>query len=186
MKVQVTADGYRYPIWKMTKVVVMGVAGCGKSSLGQAVAAAEGLPLIEGDDFHSPSNRQKMAAGTPLSDADRDGWLDALAGELARHPQGLVLTCSALKRRYRDRLRSAAPDLRFVFLAIEQAEAERRVAARSSTHFFNPSLVASQFQTLETPVGEDGVLPVDALLPRARLQRQVTAWLHAGSPEDAR
>jgi gluconokinase len=168
----------------MMKVIVMGVAGCGKSSLGQALAAAEGLPLIEGDDFHSAANRRKMAEGTPLSDADRDGWLDALAAELSRHPQGVVITCSALKRRYRDRLRAAAPDLRVVFLAIEPAEAERRVAERSSTHFFNPALVASQFHTLESPVGEGRVLAVDALLPRGRLQRQVTAWLHAGAAEE--
>ena len=168
----------------MSSIVVMGVAGCGKSSLGAVLAQSEALPLIEGDDFHSAANRRKMAEGTPLSDGDRDGWLDALAAELSRHPHGVVLTCSALKRRYRDRLRAAAPDLRFVFLAIEPAEAERRVAARSSTHFFNPALVASQFHTLESPVGEGGVLAVDALLPRARLQRQVTAWLHASAAEE--
>src|SRR3990167_11238428 len=89
-------------------LVVMGVAGCGKSSLGQLCAAALGLPLLEGDDFHSASNVAKMRSGTPLSDEDRAAWLDTLAAQLQAHPQGVVLTCSALKRRYRERLRAAA------------------------------------------------------------------------------
>ncbi len=169
----------------MTSLVVMGVAGCGKSSLGAALAAAEGLPLIEGDDFHSPANRLKMAEGTALTDADRDGWLDALAAELARHPRGAVLTCSSLKRRYRERLRAAAPGLRFVFLAITPAEAEQRVAARAGTHFFHRSLVASQFEALEPPLGEPGVLPLDATLPTPLQQIQVALWLH-GQPTEAR
>jgi gluconokinase len=100
-------------------IVVMGVAGCGKSSLGAALALAEGLPLVEGDDFHSPANRAKMSQGIALTDADRDGWLDILGQQLQAHPGGMVLTCSALKRRYRDRLRQARPGLRFVFLDIE-------------------------------------------------------------------
>jgi hypothetical protein len=99
-------------------IVVMGVAGCGKSSLGAALAQAEGLPLVEGDDFHSAANRAKMSQGIALTDADRDGWLDILGEQLQAHPGGMVLTCSALKRRYRDRLRLARPGLRFVFLEI--------------------------------------------------------------------
>lgn len=170
----------------MSSIVVMGVAGCGKSSLGAALARAEGLPLIEGDDFHSADNRRKMAEGTPLTDADRDGWLEALAAELTRRADGAVLTCSALKRRYRDRLRAAAPGLRFVFLAIEPAEAERRVAARAATHFFNRRLVASQFDALEPPLGEPGVLPVDATEPLPALCGRVAAWLHAPAPEAPR
>ena len=90
-------------------IVVMGVAGCGKSSLGAALAQAEGLPLVEGDDFHSAANRAKMSQGIALTDADRDGWLDILGQQLQAHPGGMVLTCSALKRRYRDRLRLARP-----------------------------------------------------------------------------
>jgi gluconokinase len=167
----------------MSSIVVMGVAGCGKSSLGAALASALGLPLIEGDDFHSADNRRKMAEGTPLTDADRDGWLDTLAAELASHPAGAVLTCSALKRRYRDRLRAAAPGLRFVFLAITPAAAEQRVAARAGTHFFNRSLVASQFEALEPPLDEPRVLPLDATLPTALLQIQVSLWLQ-GPPQE--
>ena len=156
----------------------MGVAGCGKSSLGDALARAQGLPLVEGDDHHSAANRAKMSQGIALTDADREGWLDILGQQLQAHPQGLVLSCSALKRSYRDRLRKARPDLRFVFLEIDRDEALARVAARSATHFFSTSLVDSQFATLESPVGEPGVLRVDARLPLAQLQAQACAWLN--------
>jgi gluconokinase len=159
-------------------VVIMGVAGCGKSSLGAAVARAEGLVLIEGDDFHSPANRDKMARGVALTDADRAGWLDALALQLQAHPAGAVLSCSALRRAYRERLRAAVPGLRFAFLDLNREAALARVAARAGTHFFSPQLVDSQFATLETPVGEAGVLRLDALQTQATLQTQVSAWLH--------
>jgi len=89
-----------------------------------------------------------------------------------------VLTCSALKRRYRDRLRAAAPGLRFVFMEIDRDDALARVAARSA-HFFSASLVDSQFEALESPVGEPGVLRVDATAPVPQLQAQVSAWLHS-------
>jgi gluconokinase len=162
----------------MKHLVVMGVAGCGKSSLGAAVAAAEGLPLIEGDDFHSAESLAKMREGTALTDADRDGWLARLANELARHEAGAVLTCSALKRRYRERLRAAVPALAFAHLAISPAEASRRVAARAGAHFFNAALVASQFEALEPPAGEPRVITLDATAPLARLADQVRQWAH--------
>ena len=114
-------------------VVVMGVAGCGKSSLGSALAQAEGLPLIEGDDHHSPTSREKMRQGIALTDADREGWLTTLGQLLQAQPQGAVLTCSALKKVYRDRLRNACPGLRFVFLEIDRASAGQRVAARAKS-----------------------------------------------------
>jgi len=163
----------------MSCLVVMGVAGCGKSSLGLAIARAEGLPLIEGDDHHSAENKARMAAGTALTDSDRDGWLATLGELLSRHPDGAVLSCSALKRSYRERLRAASPGLRFVFLEISPAEAQLRVTARADTHFFSSGLVASQFQTLEPPSGEPGVLTVDARLPIDALALQVQRWLHA-------
>ena len=156
----------------------MGVAGCGKSSLGAAVAAAEGLPLIEGDAFHSAESRRKMAAGIPLTDADRAHWLATLAGQLAAHPAGVVLTCSALKRAYREQLRQAAPGLRFVFLEISREAAHERVQGRGG-HFFCASLVESQFATLEPPVGEQGVLRLDATEGLQALQRRVGDWLRA-------
>ncbi|WP_137920018.1 gluconokinase [Hydrogenophaga sp. 2FB] len=159
-----------------TSLVVMGVAGCGKSSLGQLCAQALGLPLLEGDDFHAPSNVAKMRSGIALSDDDRAAWLDTLAEQLRSHPQGVVLTCSALKRRYRDRLREAAPGLRFVFLELTQAQARERVAARPA-HLFPVSLVASQFATLEDPRDEPGVLPLDAAQPLNDLASAVVRWV---------
>jgi gluconokinase len=145
-------------------IVVMGVSGCGKSEVGERIAQALGLPLIEGDAFHPPANIEKMKSGVPLDDADRAGWLDMLARELAARPQGAVLTCSALKRSYRDRLRAACADLKFVHLALPESEAQKRVASRPG-HFYPPALVASQFAALEDPAGERGVVTVDACLP---------------------
>jgi gluconokinase len=162
-------------------VVVMGVAGCGKSSLGAALAASEGAQLIEGDAFHSAASREKMRSGIALTDADRAGWLDALADALRAGGTNVVLTCSALKRAYRDRLRAAAPGLRFVFMEIDPTSARARIEARDS-HFFSPSLVASQFEALESPVGEPGVLRVDALAPLDMLQTETSAWLQRREP----
>lgn len=158
----------------------MGVAGCGKSSLGAAVARCLNRPLIEGDDFHPAANLDKMRAGAPLDDGDRAGWLDLLAAELQRHPQGAVLTCSALKRAYRDRLRAAVPGLRFVHLELSREAARTRVLQRAGGHYFQSSLVDSQFDALERPHGEPGVLGADAMATLSQLQAEVTAWLQAG------
>ena len=159
-------------------VVVMGVAGCGKSAIGRLIAQQLALPFIEGDDFHPPGNIGKMRQGIALDDGDRAGWLDVLAAELARHPAGVVLACSALKASYRDRLRRAASGLRFVYLAITEAEALRRVDQRPG-HFYPPSLVASQFAALEEPSGEAGVLALAADAAPGPLARQTVAWLSA-------
>ncbi|WP_205960362.1 gluconokinase [Ramlibacter henchirensis] len=147
-----------------THVVVMGVAGCGKSAVGARLAQALGLPLVEGDSFHPAANIEKMSRGLPLDDSDRAGWLDTLGRELASRPHGAVLTCSALKRAYRERLRAAAPGLRFVHLALTPQQALERVASRKD-HFYPPSLVDSQFAALQDPAGEPGVVVVDASLP---------------------
>ena len=98
----------------MTALVVMGVSGCGKSHVGALVAGRLALPLIEGDEFHGEANRALMRSGTALTDAHRADWLDRLAEQLQLHPHGAVLTCSALKAAYRERLRRAASGLRFV------------------------------------------------------------------------
>jgi gluconokinase len=164
-----------------TYLVVMGVAGCGKSSLGQRCAQALSLPLLEGDDFHSASNVAKMRNGTPLSDEDRAAWLDTLAAQLQAHPQGVVLTCSSLKQRYRDRLRAATPSLRFVFLHLTPEQSRARVAARPA-HLFPVSLVDSQFAALEDPSQEPGVLPLDATLPLEALASAVVHWVHGAQP----
>ena len=120
-----------------------------------------------------------MRNGVALTDADRAGWLEALGRQLAAHAGGVVLTCSALKRDYRDRLRAARPGLRFVHMALTREEAERRVAKREDEHIFPASLVANQFATLEPPEGEARVLQVDATAPVDDLVVQVEAWVRA-------
>jgi gluconokinase len=157
-------------------IVIMGVAGCGKSSLGRELAQVLHVPLVEGDDFHSPESRQKMSQGIALTDADRAGWLDRLGDQLRQQPSGIVLTCSALKRIYRERLRQASPGLRFAYLQISREEAQARVGSRDA-HFFSTTLVDSQFATLEVPTGEPGVLTLDATVPLPQLQAQVATWM---------
>lgn len=152
----------------------MGVAGCGKSAVATRAAAALGLPMIEGDDFHSAEAVAKMKAGQPLVDADREGWLSRLGAELAARPAGAVLACSALKRAYRDRLRAASPGLRFAFLQLTPEQALARVQGRPR-HFFPAALIDSQFATLEPPLGEAGVLVLDATLPLDALEARLLA-----------
>lgn len=133
-------------------LVVMGVSGSGKSTVGAALAKALGWPFLDADDFHPPANVAKMAAGTPLTDADRAPWLDRLATEMRgilTHGGSGVLACSALKNAYRERLASAG-DVRFVYLAGDVDTIAARLAARR--HEYMPaSLLASQFATLEPP-----------------------------------
>jgi len=157
-------------------LVVMGVAGSGKTTLAMAVAQRLGRDWLEGDLFHSDSNRRKMAQGEPLTDLDRKSWLASLCEQLRQRPAGTLVSCSALKRAYRDQLRGASPGLRFAFLDIDKGEASRRVSTRGS-HFFAASLVDSQFETLESPVGEAGVLHLDGLKPLDELAAQVCRWL---------
>ncbi len=165
-------------------LVFMGVSGCGKSSVGQACADALGWPMLEGDSYHSPTSVAKMREGVALTDDDRSGWLDRLSGLLAdaatrdttEAATGVVLTCSALRKRYRDRLRQAQPQLGFVFLQLDYDQALARVGSRAS-HFFSPALVADQFATLESPTGEPHVLTLDATAPIGDLVAQSVAWL---------
>ncbi len=161
-------------------LVVMGVAGSGKSTLAAMVAKRLGRVWLEGDQFHGESNRSKMARGEPLTDDDRAGWLASLAIQLQQRP-GVLLACSALKRVYRDQLRAASPGLRFAFLDIAKSDASERVRTRGG-HFFSASLMDSQFETLEPPLGEVGVLQLDALRPLEELQASVCAWLEQPAP----
>jgi gluconokinase len=157
-------------------VVIMGVAGCGKSSLAAALSQALGWQLIEGDEFHPSANVNKMRAGIALTDEDRAGWLDILANQLVRHGACAVLTCSALKKAYRDRLRQSVPSLRFVHLELTREQSIARVTQRRD-HYFQPTLVDSQFAALEKPVHEAGVLTVDATQGIETIQAQVCAWV---------
>ena len=130
----------------------MGVSGSGKSTVGAALAAALGWPLVDADDLHPPENVAKMAAGIPLTDDDRWPWLDRVVDELRRITAGgtnAIVACSALKESYRDRLR-AAGDVRFVHLRGEPATIAARLASRH--HRYMPAtLLDSQFATLEPP-----------------------------------
>ena len=153
-------------------VVVMGVSGCGKTTVGERLADALGWPFAEGDRYHPQANIDKMSAGIPLQDADRWPWLRALAeliGDHERAGQNSVLSCSALKRAYRDELRGGAPRVRFVHLHGDQAVLAARLAARTG-HFFPPGLLNSQFAALE-PLGpdEDGFVVDVALDPDAQV-----------------
>lgn len=168
----------------MTWLVVMGVSGCGKSHVGAALATRLGLPLIEGDEYHSDTNRALMRQGIPLTDAHRAAWLARLGDALAAEPAGAVLTCSALKAAYRDRLRAAVPGLRFAWLDLDRAAAEARVAQRPS-HFFPAGLVATQFEALEPPLHEQGVIRLDALAAPQVLVEQVAGWIAGNAPATA-
>lgn len=158
-------------------LVIMGVTGAGKSTVGTLLAERLGLSFRDADDFHPPSNIAKMSAGTPLTDDDRRPWLDAIGAHLAAHRgRGCVVTCSALKRAYRDRLRAAAPDLRFIHLHGGMALVAARQAARQG-HFMPASLVASQFATLEPPAAEEGVIALDVAAPPEALADAAIAAL---------
>lgn len=142
-------------------IVVMGVSGCGKSTVGRALAAALGLPFIEGDELHPPRNVALMAAGTPLTDDDRVEWLQAVAAALAvAADTGAVAACSALKRRYRDLLRSGAPALRLVHLTGDPALLAERLRRRSG-HYMPASLLQSQLDILEPPQTDEAAITLD-------------------------
>jgi gluconokinase len=137
----------------------MGVSGSGKSVVGVALAERLRVPFADGDDFHPSTNLAKMRAGEPLDDSDRWPWLEAVGAWLSRHDErGGVISCSALKRKYRDQLRSHAPRVVFVLLHGDREVIEKRVSSRSD-HFMPGSLLSSQFAALE-PLApdEDGIV----------------------------
>jgi carbohydrate kinase (thermoresistant glucokinase family) len=140
--------------------VVMGVSGCGKSSVGIALAGALGVRFVEGDQYHSAANVAKMAAGIPLTDDDRAEWLLSLQAEIrcaVAAGVGIVVSCSALKRRYRDLLRAGDPALRFAHLDGSRALIAERMAARQG-HYMPLSLLDSQLATLEPLEGDEAGL----------------------------
>jgi gluconokinase len=146
------------------RIVVMGVSGCGKSTVGRLLAQALAVPYVEGDDLHPARNVALMAAGTPLTDADRQGWLQAVAQRLVDSPQGVVASCSALKRSYRDLLRAAAPGLRFVHLHGDPALLAARMQSRPG-HYMPASLLQSQLDTLEPPNAQEAAITIDIAMP---------------------
>ncbi|WP_246702820.1 gluconokinase [Starkeya sp. ORNL1] len=166
-------------------IVVMGVAGSGKSSIGAALAARHGWAFLEGDDLHPPANVARMAHGLPLTDADRQEWLAAIARHIAeadRAGTGLVVACSALKRRYRDQLSAASERLLYLFLAGDKALITARMAHREG-HFMPLSLIDSQFEALEPPQPDERALTLPITLEPGELleeidRRLASLWLH--------
>lgn len=154
-------------------IVVMGVSGCGKTTVGRALAQALGWRFVDADDFHPPANVHKMRAGIALDDTDRAPWLARL-NAVIRHAIAtdapLVLACSALKARYRERLRERAAGVAFVHLAGDFDTIRARLAARSG-HYMPPALLQSQFDALEPPaeaLAVDVREPVEAIVARVR------------------
>lgn len=181
---QPEADDARAP--RPRAVVVMGVSGAGKSTVGGLLARTVGCPFLEGDAHHGAANVAKMASGTPLSDEDRWPWLDALGAAakaaLASSPR-VVVACSALKRGYRERLTAAigAPTL-FVLLDAQREALECRMATRSG-HFMPASLLDSQLATLERPAPDEMALTLDADEPPETLCRRIVSVIDgAGAP----
>lgn len=163
--------------------VVMGVAGCGKSAIGSAVAARLGWRFIEGDRLHPPANIARMSNGLPLDDELRRGWLDRIGDEIAASAAargGAVVACSALKRIYRDRLRARAPDMLFIYPDVDRETARRRVAMRSG-HFMPASLVDSQFADLQPPEPDEAALVLDGSRPVDELVEAAVKALKARS-----
>ena len=173
-------------------VVLTGVAGCGKSTVGAALASRLGKPFLDADDYHPQANISKMARGIALSDADRWPWLDSLGEALrdnAREHGATVSACSALKRAYRDRLVAVAGEpILFVYLHGSRDLIGRRMAARTD-HFMPSVLLDSQFATLEVPTPEENAVTVDIGPTAAELAESLYQWLartHVAGPEPDR
>lgn len=156
--------------------IVMGVAGCGKTTLAAALAATAHGSFLDADDFHSAANKQKMAAGVALADADREPWLGALNHALlqrTQHATPTFVACSALRRRYRIRLTEGLTAVRWVYLQIDKELARQRIdARRASGHFMPAALIDSQFAALEEPAPDEAIR-LDAAAPVSELVAQL-------------
>jgi gluconokinase len=160
------------------RVVVMGPSGSGKTAFGAALAATRGVAFVDADDLHPQANVDKMSAGVPLGDADRMPWLDVVGQALHAQPD-VVVACSALRRRYRDRLRAGAPGTVFVELEVPRAELERRM--RTRTHFMPPALLDSQIELLEPLQADEAGIRVTNVGDLAATVRHAQAALQAQS-----
>ena len=167
-----------HPNWSL--IVVMGVAGAGKTTVGRILAEQIGWEFVDADDYHSRANRAKLAAGVELTDEDRAGWLRTLNRVIQRcisRGVNVVLACSALKQHYRATLTRSIADSQFVYLRATRELCRSRLATR--THFFNPTLLDSQFATLEEPAE---ALVVDASVPALDIATEIRARL-LGRPD---
>lgn len=154
-------------------IVVMGVSGSGKSTVGAALAAALGVAFVDGDALHPPANIAKMAAGIPLDDADRAPWLDAVGATLAHGavPDGIVVACSALRRVYRDRLRQLAPSTLFLSLQGTRDLLAQRIGGRQG-HFMPAALLDSQLAAFEPPQPDERAIVIDVSVPVEEIVRE--------------
>lgn len=158
------------------RIVLMGVSGCGKSTVGPVVAAALGVPYLDADALHPAVNVEKMSKGIALADADRIPWLTDVAEHLAAGDAGAVVGCSALKRRYRDIIRERVPEVKFAHLHGSEEVLRGRVSSRAD-HFMPASLLDSQLATLE-PLGPDEAGDVfDIEWPAAEIARRIVKWV---------
>ena len=166
----------------VSAIIVMGVSGCGKSTVAELIAKKRELPFRDGDSFHPAANVEKMRAGIPLTDEDRWPWLAAMAAWIESHRQRgetVVLACSALKRAYRDALRAGHRDVRFVFLQGTKAQIGERLAARKG-HYMPPSLLDSQFATLEPPGPDEQPITVSIMATPEEIAEQALAQMSLG------
>jgi gluconokinase len=161
----------------VNSVVVMGVSGSGKTTVGSALADALGLRFVDADAMHPPANVEKMAAGIPLTDADRWPWLDAVGAVLAHDP--VVVACSALRRGYRDRLRASATKLRFVYLHGTRELLAERMSHRD--HFMPVALLDSQLAALEEPGDDEDAIRYDIVRPVDEIVTDAAGRLAAGA-----
>lgn len=161
------------------RILVMGVSGCGKSHIGRQLALTVGATFIDGDDYHSPANVAKMASGIPLNDDDRRGWLDTLAALFAEYRArdvSLVIACSGLKRRYRERLRQGDPALHILYLEGSQELLLQRLETRAGHFFKGDAMLASQLADLEPP-SEEEAFTVSIVLSPQEIVTQFAAML---------
>ena len=173
-------DGTELLNMSALRLIVMGVSGCGKSTMAAALSERLGLDMVDGDDLHLPESVAKMRAGIALQDDDRWPWLERIGDYLSQpHAQGRVVACSALKRVYRDRIREQAGDVCFVFLDGEFELIQKRMQQRVG-HYMQPGLLDSQFRTLEKPqADESDVIRLPITEPVQDMVEQALNALHS-------
>ena len=162
------------------KIVVMGVTGCGKTTIGIALAQKIGVIFIDSDGLHSDFNKRKMASGTPLNDSDRAPWLRAVSETLLNH-ENVVVACSALKKSYRDMILAEAPTSKFIHLTGTRELISGRLRERSH-HFMPIELLDSQFQTLENLNETENGKSIDISKPVDEIVMEITAWIEYPFP----
>jgi len=168
-------------------VVVMGVSGSGKTTVGQALAERLGWAFVDADDLHPPENRAKMASGEGLTDADRGPWLDRVRATIEAHiaaGEPVVVACSALKRAYRERVGSGEPDVAFVWLDVTEAVLRERLAERDG-HFAGADLLPSQLEAFEPPAPHEAARVLARDTPAATAEAARAALARGGTPDAA-